>query len=44
MGTTATTALHECQVWVEELVGFIRNKQAYYRRGLKAMMLIQQAL
>jgi uncharacterized protein (UPF0128 family) len=37
-------ALHGCQAWVEELVGSIRNKQAYYRRGLRAMTLIQQAL
>ncbi|WP_448265528.1 IS4 family transposase [Nostoc sp. DSM 114159] len=37
-------ALHECQAWVEEMVGYIRNKQAYYQRGLKAMELIQQAL
>ncbi|MGV0105505.1 Transposase [Nostoc sp. DSM 114160] len=37
-------ALHECQAWVEEMVGSIRNKQAYYQRGLKAMELIQQAL
>ncbi|MBD2615982.1 IS4 family transposase [Nostoc punctiforme FACHB-252] len=33
-----------CQAWVEELVGFSRNKQAYYQRGLRAMKLIQQAL
>jgi hypothetical protein len=37
-------AWHECQAWVEELVGSIRNKQAYYRRGLRAMTLIQQSL
>lgn len=37
-------AWHECQAWVEELVGFIRNKQAYYQRGLRAMKFIQQAL
>jgi hypothetical protein len=37
-------ALHECQAWVEELVGFFRNKQGYYHRGLRAMKLIQQAL
>ena len=37
-------AWHECQAWVEELVASIRNKQAYYQRGLKAMKLIQQAL
>ena len=37
-------AWYGCQVWVEELVGFSRNKQAYYQRGLRAMKLIQQAL
>ncbi|MBD2505008.1 IS4 family transposase [Anabaena azotica] len=37
-------AWHECQVWVEELVSSIRNKQTYYQRGLRAMKLIQQAL
>ncbi len=37
-------AFHQCQVWVEELIGSIRNKQAFYRKGLRAMALIQQAL
>ena len=37
-------AFHECQVWVEELMGSILNKQAFYRKGLRAMALIQQAL
>jgi hypothetical protein len=37
-------AWHECQAWVEELVSSIRNKQAYYQRGLRAITLIQQAL
>ena len=37
-------AFHECQIWVEELISSIRNKQAFYRRGLRAMALIQQAL
>ena len=37
-------AWHFGQAWVEELVSSIRNKQAYYQRGLKAMKLIQQAL
>ncbi|MCP6758463.1 MAG: hypothetical protein NHB32_06750 [Fischerella sp. CENA71] len=36
--------LHGCQAWVEELVGFIRNQQEYYQRGLRVMELIQQAL
>ncbi len=35
---------HECQVWVEELLGSIRNKQIFYRRSLRAMALIQQPL
>ncbi|BAY36121.1 hypothetical protein NIES2111_04410 [Nostoc sp. NIES-2111] len=43
-GQNWIVAWHECQAWVEELVGFIRNKQAYYQRGLRAMKLIQQAL
>lgn len=43
-GQNWIVALHGCQTWVEELVGFIGNKQAYYQRGLRAMMLIQQAL
>ncbi|WP_263977118.1 hypothetical protein [Amazonocrinis nigriterrae] len=42
--TISLEALHECQAWVEELVGFSRNKQAYYQRGLRAMKLIQQTL
>lgn len=37
-------AFHECQIWIEELMNSIRNKQTFYRRGLKAMSLIQQAL
>ncbi|OKH12938.1 hypothetical protein FACHB389_36245 [Nostoc calcicola FACHB-389] len=37
-------ALHGCQAWVEEMVGFIRNKQAYDQQGLRAMTLIQQSL
>ena len=36
-------AFHECQIWVEELIDSIRNKQAFYRKGLRAMALIQQA-
>ena len=36
-------AFHECQVWVEQLIGSIRNKQGFYRQGLRAMTLIQQA-
>ena len=37
-------AFHECLVWVEELMDSIRNKQTFYRRGLRAMALIQQPL
>ncbi len=43
-GQNWIVAFHECQVWVEELINSIRNKQAFYRRGLRAMALIQQAL
>ncbi len=43
-GQNWIVAWHECQAWVAELVGFIRNKQADYQRGLRAMKLIQQAL
>ena len=43
-GQNWIVAFHECQVWVEELIKFIRNKQRFYQRGLRAMTLIQQAL
>ena len=43
-GQNWIVAFHECQVWVEELITSIRNKQAFYRKGLRAMALIQQAL
>src|SRR4028119_931625 len=43
-GQNWIVAWHECQAWVQELVSSIRNKQAYYYRGLRAMTLIQQAL
>lgn len=36
-------AFHECQDWVEELITFIRNKRAFYQRGLRAITLIQKA-
>ncbi len=42
-GQNWIVAFHECQVWVEELIGSIRNKQTFYRRGLRAMTLIQQS-
>jgi bifunctional pyridoxal-dependent enzyme with beta-cystathionase and maltose regulon repressor activities len=37
-------AFHLCQEWVEELLGFIRNKLPFYQRGLRALNLIQQSL
>jgi hypothetical protein len=43
-GQNWIVAWHECQIWVEELVASIRNKQVYYQRGFRAMKLIQQAL
>jgi bifunctional pyridoxal-dependent enzyme with beta-cystathionase and maltose regulon repressor activities len=43
-GQNWIAAFHECQIWVEELINSIRNKQTFYRRGLQAMSLIQQAL
>ncbi len=43
-GQNWSAAFHECQIWVEELINSIRNKQTFYRRGLQAMSLIQQAL
>jgi hypothetical protein len=42
-GQNWIVAFHECQVWVEQLINSIRNKQAFYRKGLRAMTLIQQA-
>ena len=42
-GQNWIVAWNECQIWVEELIGSIRNKQAFYRKGLRAMALIQQA-
>lgn len=43
-GQNWIAAFHECQIWVEELMNSIRNKQTFYQRGLQAMSLIQQAL
>jgi hypothetical protein len=43
-GQNWIVAFHECQVWVEELITSIRNKQRFYQRGLRAMTLIQQTL
>jgi len=43
-GQNWIVAFHECQVWVKEFIGSIRNKQGFYQRGLRAMTLIQQAL
>ena len=42
-GQNWIVAFHECQMWVEELIGSIRNKQRFYQRGLRAIALIQQA-
>lgn len=42
-GQNWIVAFHECQVWIQELIKSIRNKQAFYRQGLRAMVLIQQA-
>jgi len=36
-------AFHECQDWVEELITSVRNKRAFYQRGLRAITLIQEA-
>ncbi|WP_375507325.1 hypothetical protein [uncultured Nostoc sp.] len=43
-GQNWITAIQECQIWVEEFMDSIGNKQTFSRRGLKAMLLIQQAL
>ena len=43
-GQNWIVAFHECQAWVQELIASIRNKQTFYRKGLRAMALIQQAL
>ena len=36
-------AFHECQDWVEELITSVRNKRAFYQRGLRAITLIEEA-
>ncbi len=43
-GQNWVQAFAQCQVWVEELITSIRNKQSFYQRGLRAMALIQQTL
>lgn len=43
-GQNWVQAFHECQVWVEELIASIRNKQSFYQRGLRAITLIEQSL
>lgn len=43
-GQNWIVAWDECQPWVEELIFSIRNNQPFYRRGLRAMALIQQTL
>lgn len=37
-------AFYQCQAWVEEMLSFIGNKKSFYRRGLRAITLIQQPL
>jgi hypothetical protein len=37
-------AFLSCQEWVQELIDCVSNKRAFYRRGLRAITLIQQAL
>ena len=36
--------LNECQEFVLEMMACVRNKQAFYQQGLRAMLLIQQPL
>ena len=36
-------AFHECQDWVEKLITSVRNKRAFYQRGVRAITLIQEA-
>lgn len=42
-GHSWTVAFDSCHRWVEELLDSVRNKLPFYRRGLKAMSLMQQA-
>src|SRR5919199_946921 len=37
-------AFEQCQVWVEEMLSYIRNKKSFYQRGKRAITLIQQPL
>jgi hypothetical protein len=43
-GETWLIAFQSCQLWVQEMLNFIGNKKSFYRRGLKAISLIQQPL
>ena len=43
-GHNWSAAFHLCQEWVEQLLGFIRNKLPFYQRGLRALNLMQQSL
>lgn len=43
-GDNWIVSVHECQSWIEDLMGFVRNKRAFYHKGLKALSLIQQPL
>lgn len=42
-GSNWIATFYECIVWVEELIRSVRNKQTFYRRGIKAMSLIEPA-
>jgi len=42
-GQSWIVAFHECRAWVQGVIGFTRNKQTFYRKGLSAI-LIQQTL
>jgi hypothetical protein len=33
-----------CQDWVESMLSLVRNKKSFYRKGLRAIKLIGQAL
>ena len=43
-GSTWRLAIDLCWEWVEKLMGLSPNKLAFYRRGLRAMKLIQTAV
>ncbi|MBH8551380.1 hypothetical protein I8751_03095 [Nostocaceae cyanobacterium CENA357] len=43
-GQNWITSLNECQELVLDMMAVVRNKQAFYHQGLRAMLLIQQPL